>query len=132
MNLKSLFTIKSLFEINRISIDSTDKFFLMLGVLLFVLGAVFKLSSVYAPSPVDKKYRGKFYAVFLTIGFLEVAWFGARSQFVRFFGTRFAALFILLIGIILFFVVLVKMLKNYKKEKMEWEKEQVRLKYLPK
>lgn len=131
MNFKSLFTLKALFEINRISMDSVDKFFLMLGGLFLVLAAIFKLSSVYAPSSVDKKYRGKLFIIFLTTGLLELVWFGARSQFIRFFGTRFVALFILLIGIIWFLVVLVKMLKNYKTEKTEWEKEQVKKKYLP-
>lgn len=132
MNFKSLLTLKALFEINRISIDSTDKFFLMLGGLFLVLAAIFKLSSVYAPSSVDKKYRGKLFTVFLTIGLLELVWFGARSQFVRFFGTKFVALLILVIGLVWFGAVLINMLKNYRKEKMEWEKEQVKLRYLPK
>ena len=131
MNLKSFFTVKYLFEINRISLDSVDKFFLMLAGLLLVLAAIFKLSSVYSPNPADKKYRSQLYNVFLTIGLLEGVWFLARYQFIRFFGSRFVALLILLIGIVWFGAVLMKMIKNYKVEKVNWEKEELKRKYLP-
>jgi hypothetical protein len=84
-----------------------------------------------APSPVDAKYRGKFFTLFFSIGLSEVIWYGFRVEYVTFFGSHLVAFLILLTGLIWFVVLVVKMIKNYSKEKQEWEKQQVRQKYLP-
>ena len=101
------------------------------GVVLILLSIVLKISSGLAPNPVDKKYRAKFYHLLLSIGLGEIFWYLCRYENVTFFGTHFVTFLILLIGLIWFFAILVGMFKNYKKEKVVWEKEQVRLRYLP-
>lgn len=131
MNLNQYFTTKYLFEANRIMQDKTDKVYLFFGMVMIALAILFKIAAVMAPTPVDKKYREKFYVLFLSIGLALAVWFGASYQNVRFFGTHFTALLILFIGLIWFFSLVVKIIKNYRKEKMEWEKEQVKKKYLP-
>jgi len=132
MNIKELFSAQSLFEINRVMIEPQDKALMFVGLVLVVLAVVFKLAAVYAPTPVDKKYRGKFFSLFAWIGVSELVWFLARSQYVRFFGTRFVAFLILLIGLIWLVMLVMKTLKGYSAEKREWEKQEVKLKYLPK
>ncbi|MCL5667281.1 MAG: hypothetical protein M1383_05945 [Patescibacteria group bacterium] len=130
--LKNIFTTKFLFQINTVSLEKTDSLFLYIGAILTVLAIVFKLAEKFAPTPIDRKYRGKFFNLLLTIGLCELVWYGARLQNVRFFGTHFVALLVLLIGVAWLVSLVIKMAKNYGVEKDRWEKEQVREKYLPK
>ena len=132
MNFKALFSVQSLFDINRVTLGRADLAFMFIGLLLVLLAVILKLAAAYAPTPVDKKYRGNFFSLFAWIGILELLWFGARAQFVRFFGTRFMALVILLIGAAWFVPLVVKTFRFYGKEKAQWEKDQVKQKYLPK
>lgn len=132
MNFKELVTSKFLFQIDTVMLHRSDKILLLAGGIFVVLAVIFKLAAAYAPTPIDKKYRQKFYTLFLTIGVSEVIWFGARYYFIRFFGSHFTALLVLLIGLVWFGYIAAKMIKNYKSEKTAWEKEQVKLKYLPK
>lgn len=112
-------------------LEKSDKVFLMIGALLVVLAIVFKIAAKLAPSEVDSKYRNKLFNLFMYIGFAEVIWFGLRYQNIKFFGSHFVAMLVLLIGLVWFVYLLVKMFKNYGQEKIVWEKEQVRQKYLP-
>lgn len=130
--LQQYLTIEFLFEINRIQIQQADKFFLLVGVIAVVFAVIFKLSAKLSPSPIDAKYRNKFYALFLFLSLSEIFWFGARVQLVKFFGTHFIAILVILVAFVWFAAVVWKMVRNYRKEKTEWEKEQVKLKYLPK
>ncbi len=130
--LNQYFTTKFLFNINRVMLEKPDKVLLGIGLVLVIFAIVFKLAEMFSPTPTDKKFRRKLFNLFLTIGILEAVWFGARYQNVRFFGTHFVGLLILLIGLIWLGFVVVDMVKNYSKEKDQWEKDQVKLKYLPK
>lgn len=132
MNFKGLFTFQYLFQINRVMIVRGDKIFAAIGAILIVLAVLFKLAAVFAPTPVDKKYRQKFFNLFLSIGLYEAIWFGARAQTITFFGSHFVALVGLLIGSVWLVIIIIKMIKNYSREKQGFEKEQVKLKYLPK
>lgn len=132
MNIKSFFTQEYLFNINRVMLQRTDKVFLALGILLFVLAIVFKLAERMAPNSVDKYFRNRLYRVFLTIGLSEMVWFAARYENVSFFGSHFVALLIGLIGLVWLVFVAKDFIKNYKTRLLEWEKQQQKLKYLPK
>ncbi len=132
MNLKPLLTPQYWFSVNSAFIDPKEKLFFLIGIVLVLLGIVLKISAVLAVSPVDRKYRNKFYKLFLTIGLMQAVWFLCRYENIAFFNTQFVAWLIALAGIIWLIVILVKTFKNYGKEKSDWEKEQVKLKYLPK
>jgi hypothetical protein len=132
MNIKSFFTPQYLFQINSAYVSPQEKLFFLGGVILILLSIVLKISAILAPNPVDQKYRQKFYHLLLSIGLGEIFWYLCRYENVSFFSTRFITFLILLIGLIWFFAILASMFKNYKKEKDAWDKEQVRLKYLPK
>lgn len=121
-----------LFNINRVLLTRSDKLIFVIGAVLVVVAIVFKIAALYAPTPVDKLLRNKFYKLFLTIGLLEVVWFGFRYEEVTFFGSHFVAFVILLIGAIWFVQLIFSIFKNYKADKTVWEKEQIKLKYLPK
>lgn len=132
MNIKTYFTSEYLFQINNAYISPQEKLFFLSGVILVLLAIVMKISSVLAPTPVDGKYRKKFYYIFLTIGLSELLWYLCRYENIRFFGSHFVVWLIVLIGLVWFFKILISALKNYSKEKVVWEKEQLKLKYLPK
>jgi hypothetical protein len=132
MNLKQYFTSQYLFQFNTAYISPQEKLFFLAGVILILLSIVLKIASVLAPNPVDAKYRQKFYRLFLSIGLAGIFWYLCCYENAMFFGTRFTAFLIVLIGIIWLVAILISILKNYKTEKVVWEKEQVRLRYLPK
>ncbi len=130
--LKQYLTPQYLFQINSAYVSPREKLFFLAGVILILLSVVLKISSVLAPNPVDGKYRKKFYYLFLSTGLAEILWYLCRYENAMFFGTRFVAILIVLIGLIWFIAILVGVFKNYKKEKAVWGKEQVKLRYLPK
>lgn len=121
-----------LFEINRVILTRSDKVFFVIGSIALVLAIVLKIAEVYALNPIDKHLRNRLFNLFLTVGILEVLWFGARYQNVKFFGTHFLALLFLLIGIVWFVNILVSVIRHYKTDKTAWEKEQIKQKYLSK
>jgi Ca2+/Na+ antiporter len=131
MDYKRYITPDYLFNINIFASPRLDKALLLLGAAAIVLSIVLKISAVLAPSSVDKKYRGKFFSLLLTAGLWEILWYACAYENVRFFGSHFVAFLGLLVGFIWFLFLIVKMFKNYGLEKQAWEKEQVRLKYLP-
>jgi|SRR3989344_5835001 len=130
--MKDFFSPQFLFQINRVQILPEDKFFLLCGVVALALAIILKLAAKYSPSVVDEKYRNKLFNIFAFIAGAEIVWYAARVQTVRFFGTHFVAILILLIALVWLVRVLWKMFRNYRREKTAWEKEQVKLKYLPK
>lgn len=132
MNIKEFFTKQYLFEIDRVMLHKSDKALAFLGAGLLVLGLVFKLAAVYSPNLVDAKYRQKFFKLFFSIGLAEIVWYGFRVEYVSFFGSHFVAFLILFIGLIWLVVLAIKMAKNYKAEKTEMEKQELKAKYLPK
>jgi hypothetical protein len=131
-NFHKLIETDYLFTVNRVFLARSDKLFFVVGAALVIVAIVFKIAALYAPNPLDKILRNKFFNLFLTIGLLEVVWFGARYENIMFFGSHFLALLILLIGLVWFIFLAASIMKNYRSDKLMWEKEQVRLKYLPK
>jgi len=132
MNISSYLTPQFLFQINRLALEKIDKGFFVLGAVFIIFAIVLKMASLYAPTPVDAKYRQNFFVFFLSIGILLVIWFAARFENVMFFGSHFVAFLIVLVGLIWFVFILTSFIKHYGEEKREWMKEQVKLKYLPK
>ncbi len=130
--MKEFFTYKFLFQIDRVMLHDLDKALGFLGAGLLVLGLVFKLAALYAPTPIDTKFRNKFFSLFFFVGLYESIWFGLRYQNVTFFGSHFVAFVGLIIGLVWTVLLLVKMVKTYKSERQSWEAEQIKLKYLPK
>ena len=131
-NFKKLINLDYLFTINRVMLTRSDKVFLTLGIIGVALAVVLKIAARLAPTPADKRIRNRFYNLFLTIGLLEIAWYGARYEYIKFFGSHFVALLFLLIGLVWLIFIIADMAKRYRIERTEWEKEQVKLKYLPK
>ena len=131
-NFHKLLSPAYLFSVSSTYLERSDKLLFIIGALFIIFAIVFKIAALYAPNPVDTILRNKFYFMFLTIGISEVVWFGLRFENVKFFGSHFVALVILFIGLLWFLKLVWSIIRNYKGDKQLWEKEQVKLKYLPK
>ena len=130
VSLKKLLSADYLFNVDRVILTRSDFIFYYFGIALVLLAIVMKIASTKAPNPVDKHYRQKAFTLFVTIGILEILWFGARYQAIRFFGSHFVALVILCVGIVWAVFLITDIVQHYKPAKEKWEKEQVRQKYL--
>ncbi|MDR3642494.1 MAG: hypothetical protein P4L74_02590 [Candidatus Doudnabacteria bacterium] len=132
MNIKQYISPEFLFTFNSANISPGEKLVFISGIILVLLAIVLKISAILAPNPVDAKYRRKFYGLFLTVGLGEIFWYFLRYENAMFLGTHFVALIIAVVGIVWFAVLVTNMARHYKGNKQVWDKEQVRLKYLPK
>jgi hypothetical protein len=97
-----------------------------------IIAGILKLAQKFALNPVDAKLRGKLFGPFLFLGIAQIVWYGARVQFIRFFGSHFLAILFCLLFFGWLGMLLAKIFKTYTQEKTLWEKEQVKIKYLPK
>jgi len=129
--LKQYFTSQYLFQIDTAFISPREKLMFFTGGILVLVAIVVKIAAVLAPNPVDKKYRNKFYSLFLSIGLAALVWYFFRYEDVLFFGTRFVEWFIILLAAVWFVWLVVYTIMHYPKEKEIWDKEQIRQKYLP-
>jgi NADH:ubiquinone oxidoreductase subunit 2 (subunit N) len=131
MAFKTFFSFQNLFQFNSAFISPQEKLFAFAGVVMVFISIALKVAAVLSVSPIDKKYRNKFYHIFLTTGILELFWYFLRYENITFFGTKSVALLILLIGLVWLVFAITYTMKHYKKEKENWKKEMVRQKYLP-
>ena len=131
MNLKTFFSYQNLFQINTAYISPQEKMFLLAGGVAVLVAIVLKIAAVMAPNPVDKTFRNKLYRAFLFLGLGQMVWYFLRYENVKFFGSIFISLILCLIFIIWLVFIAGHFVKNYKSQKMEWEKNQQKAKYLP-
>ncbi len=132
MNLKSYFTSQYLFQINSAFVSPGEKLVFAAGAVFTLLAVVLKIAAITAANPTDAKYRNKFYGVFLFLGLSQLFWYLCRYENVKFFGSHFVAWLFVLIGVIWLALILKSIFQNYRAEKMAWDKEQLKMKYLPK
>jgi uncharacterized membrane protein SpoIIM required for sporulation len=131
MQLKNFATVDYWFSIDRIMLHRGDSVVLIAGFAGLALAALLYGAGRFAATPVDRRLRTRLATPLLTFGVLEVLWFAARYQLVRFFGSKSVAALILVACGAWFAVRLVRELKRYRADRAAYEKEQVKLKYLP-
>jgi Ca2+/Na+ antiporter len=128
MNLKDFFS----FQVNTAFVSPQEKLLLLAGGVAFLLSIIFRIAASVAPNPFDKDFRHQLYRVFMFFGVGEMLWYLFRWQNIVFFGSHFMASLIALISVVWLVWVVVVFIKNYATKKEDWEKEQQKLKYLPK
>ncbi len=132
LNVKQYFTSQYLFEIDRVTLHRSDKAFVLAGIIAVVLAVAFRILAIFAHNPVVKRLILRLFNLVLFVGLAEVVWFGARYQNIRFFGSHFVAMLILLIGLVWFGFIAKYFFGKYKAELESWQKQQIKLKYLQK
>lgn len=132
--MTNIFSKDFLFYINRVNLETVDYAFVFVAVALVVLGCVFWFlyrSIKKTSKPLALVYR-KFAHLGLTMGILGVMWFGARVEYVRWFGTHFSYLVLVLVALVWLARLVWFVVKPYKAQKVAWEKEALKNKYLAK
>jgi hypothetical protein len=130
IDFKKLISYEYLIGIDRAMLHRTDKGIFAIGAALVVAGIVFKLTGKLAPHQYAKNlwYRLSNWA--LTIGILEVLWFGLRYQNIRILGSHLTAFLILVVGLIWLVPIVKYWLGQYRRDVAQWEKDQQKQKYI--
>ncbi len=132
MNFKNLLTSDYWFNIDRTGLHLFDKTVLGIGAGLVLLSIVLMLIKRKVSNPFDKAIVTKLATAIFWFGLLEVFWFGLRFEYVNIFGTKFVSGLIALSFLTRIGYLLIKYMRNRKAALASWQKEQLKLKYLPK
>lgn len=128
--IKQFFSYDFLFYVNPVRLGRVDKAFALAAVASIILAVVCKIWARMASNTVTKKLARRLVLLMSTVGITGIMWFGLRYQNVTVLGSHFVFLLIVLTGIIWFGYIVKYWWKNYTPERIAWEKEQVKLKYL--
>lgn len=120
------------FYVNPVTLSRADKVFVLVAGTLVLLGLVFLIIAWRATTPISKRLLSRFRTCFLTIGIVSALWFFIRFENVRALGTHFVFALIMLVGLVWFGYIFFYLIRRYRSEIRAWEKEQLKLKYLPK
>lgn len=130
MKFSNILTYSYWFDINRVLLQRSDKLVVLIGVLLVLFGIAMRVVAMLESVPLRIELFKKLARLGFTIGFLEIAWFGARYEYVKLFGTRAVAAAILLIGLWWLISIIRYYFRDYKPALIVWHKEQQKQKYL--
>lgn len=98
---------------------------------LLVLAVVFYLATLGVSSPLYKKLLKRFGNLSVTTSICGLLWFGFRYENTPIFALRYWAALAYLIGLVWLVFILKYLLLNFRSEKSEFEREQVKRKYIP-
>lgn len=127
---ENIFTTEYLFGGTIPGFGPSDKFFLLLSVLLVVVGIALWIFSKATKNKLKKDLFSRWQTMFLTIGVAGLAWAGMRYELVRFLSAHIVIILIYLLGLYWAFRILRYWLGEYRKILAQQEKDQLRNKYL--
>ena len=105
ISFKQLLSRTYLLDIDVAKLHPTDYGLFYLGVGLTVIGVAARLAAWFAPHDFSRQFRTRLSNWALTIGLLEVLWFGMRYQNTRALGSHLAAFIVLVIALIWLFYI---------------------------
>ncbi|OGE79736.1 MAG: hypothetical protein A2660_01605 [Candidatus Doudnabacteria bacterium RIFCSPHIGHO2_01_FULL_45_18] len=103
--------------------------FLFLGLL--GLAIAFRVAAFRSSHAVNRKLFSRFWNLMLTISLIGLLWFGMRYENTPIFAKRLWAGLTLAIGVIWLGFLIKYLLFNYGREKVDYEREQVKNRYIP-
>ncbi len=130
IDFQKIFSKTYLIDIDPTLIHRSDKALLIAGAVLVMLGIIFRLTSMMSPHPHARNLWRRLSTWGLTIGLVEALWFGFRYEHAQYLGSHLMAFLILLIGVIWLVPILKYWAKQYGSDVKQWEKDQVKQKYL--
>ena len=128
--LKHVFSVSYIFDFNIMVLSMGDRLYMIAGFIAALVAAILEIFSIYSKNPVTKNMWHKLSAPIGTAGILEVIWYSFRYENVRLFGSHFAAWLIGLIILIWLITAIKYVIKDYRREKQNWQKQQIKLKYI--
>ncbi len=116
LNFKKIFTPAYLLAVDSAMLHRSDWILLMIGIALTVVGIVTMLTGYYAPNHISRKLWRRLATLSLTIGLLELLWFGFRYENVTVLGTHALAFLILIVGAVWLYSIIKYRLTTYRTE----------------
>ncbi len=130
INWNKFFSTEYWFAIDRAIIHPTDKIIFGFGAAIFILGVIALVGKMITKNKLLKPSIGRIGTVFIWVGLLELLWYFLRTQYVYALGTRFAALLIGVVGLLFLYSPIKYFFTQYKNDREQFEKQQVKDKYL--
>ena len=130
IDFQKIFSKTYLIDIDPTLIHRSDKALLIFGAVLVMLGIIFRLTAMMSPHPYARNLWRRLSTWALTIGLVEALWFGFRYEQAQYLGSHLLAFLILLIGLIWLVPILKYWAKQYSSDVAQWEKDQIKQKYL--
>ena len=118
------------FNVDRAGLHRSDYFILYVGIALAAIGVILLISKRFIKNDFVKKVVGQSASAFFTIGVLEAVWFVFRGEYAKALGSKFAALVILLIGLIWLYFPIKYLMTRYKSDMADANRKVQRDKYL--
>ncbi|HEX9502916.1 MAG TPA: hypothetical protein VF974_01155 [Patescibacteria group bacterium] len=113
-------------------LEQADKYLGYIFAGLLVLAITFILLKKLSNNSINRGLFQKFWYLTLSTAIMGIVWLGIRYENTQIFGRRYWAGITLLIGIVWLLFIVKYLIFDYRRLKNEYEKEQVKNKYLPK
>lgn len=118
------------FNIDRVQIHQTDRIILYAGAVAVIFGLLFVGYRLMTKNKFLKRVAARLSTLFITIGICEMIWYGLRIQYVDPLGTKFVAALIAVIGLIWLYFPVKYLLRRYKVDMAEAQRQIQKEKYL--
>jgi len=128
--LRHVLTSGYIFDFTNMLPSSGDRLYMIAGLLMVLLGAVFKLISNFSRNSVTRLLWHRLASPLVVGGILEVLWYTARDQNIKMFGSHFIAWLIGIVVIVWIYFPIRYCFGYYRQEREHWQKQQVKLKYI--
>lgn len=125
-----VFTVNYIFDFSGMTIIQSDRLYMIVGFLMVFLAAVFQTIAIYSKNPIKKMFWHRLSSPLGVGGILEVLWYVARYENIKLFGSHFVAWLIGIIVLVWIYFPIRYFFSRYKHDKQNWEKQQIKLKYL--
>ena len=112
-------------------LTNADKVFGYLFLASLLLAIILGVWGRFISNQADKKLVKKFYLLTLNLGIAGLFWFGVRFENIPILAERFWAGAILIIGFIWLLFIVKYLAFNFRAEKVNYEREQIKNKYIP-
>lgn len=114
-------------------LSEVDKLFAYIFIGMMVSAILFRLAAKFAAKhPINKKLLMKFWQLMFVIGFSGVFWAVLRYENTYIFARRYWAGLNFIVGLLWLGMIAKYVIFNYRSEKSNLDREQLKSKYLPK
>lgn len=128
--MKELLTYYFWFSQPSIILSLADKILGLIFAISFAVALVFFAVEKISTHPIYKKLLRKFAYLSLTCGISGLIWFGMRFENTPIFSARYWAALVILIAAVWKLFIWKYILFNFRTEKSEYDREQVKNKYI--
>lgn len=130
INWNEVWSYEFWFQIDHSRLHSSDYWILYAGIALTALAILLFLYRLMVKNKFIKQVAGRIAKIFITIGLLEILWFGIRFENGLALGTKFTAVLIAVVGLVWMYWPIKYLFTRYKTDMEIASREVTREKYL--